>query len=87
MSVPTDQYQSRLQSFFSFFASVHSVDNAYSEGKKEERDSHKKNSRKLFKQSTHFIDKIPLISSAKILDVGMGSGFHCQYFAKKRFRE
>ena len=73
----------KLNRFLDFYTSIHALDDAYTyEGASEEH-HHKAASRQLFEDSVPFLNRIPLNEISSVLDIGMGYGFHCNYFAEK----
>jgi SAM-dependent methyltransferase len=70
--------------FLHYFASLHSIDEGYVSWQKKDT-PHVQASKKLFKDSIGFLEKILLPESAVVLDVGMGYGYHCGYLAKKGY--
>lgn len=72
-----------MTSFLDYFAALHLHPGAYEGGEGGEPDAHARAGRKLFEDSLHFMEGIELAPSAAVLDVGMGYGFHCDYFARK----
>jgi len=75
----------KIAYFLDYFASLHAHDKGYELTGKEQENFHKLASKKLFQDSLQFLDRIQLHESAAVIDVGMGYGFHCDYFVKRGF--
>lgn len=74
----------KIERFLKFFNSIHHLKNneAYGDLDRTKPNPNKSASKDLFKQSIPFINKIPLDRITSVLDVGMGYGFHCEYFTQ-----
>lgn len=70
-----------LKSFLAWYESIHELKVGYSTTN--EKDSHRAATRELFIASMPFLRRLPLSKISNVLDVGLGYGFHCEYFASK----
>lgn len=75
--------EEKIRSFLVFYESIYNLDYAYSDVNEEKQSLVRLGSRKLFDESISFLEKIPLNKISSVLDIGMGYGFHCEYFVEK----
>jgi SAM-dependent methyltransferase len=75
----------KIQQFLDYFAALHVHDKGYNLSGNVTGDSHKRASKKLFQDSLNFLDRIQLPESAAVIDVGLGYGFHSEYFVQRGF--
>ncbi len=76
--------EERLRQFEEWFGRIHALPEAYvsTEGESQHRDV----GRQLFEASVGFLERLPLSGEPVVLDIGMGYGHHCRWFAGKGCR-
>jgi len=71
-----------MESFTNWFAKINHLDETYVAGP-EERNAHRKSARAFFENSLEFLRLLPLDDTASVLDVGLGYGYHCEWFSSR----
>lgn len=71
----------RFQSFLDHYAKIHTLDGAYTTP--EAMTAHRSAAMNLYAQSVSYLESLPLDGVRTVLDVGMGYGDHCAWFASK----
>ena len=73
-----------LQSFIEWFEQIHHLEAAYAD--REELAVHREASHALFLESQPFLKRLPYSQISAVLDVGLGYGYHCDYFVSRGLR-
>lgn len=71
----------RFEDFLGYYASIHALDGAYATP--EAMTAHRAAATELFEQSVGYLESLPLDGVRTVLDVGMGYGDHCAWFAQR----
>jgi SAM-dependent methyltransferase len=71
----------RWNAFRRYFAEVQKLDAAYAETASSGSSRHHEVSRKIFELSVPFLESLPPVAGKTVLDVGLGYGHHCAWFA------
>jgi SAM-dependent methyltransferase len=73
----------RLEEFIDWFGAIHHLDEAYTEA--EHVPQHERNAKILYETSLRFLDRLPSAPGQRALDVGLGYGYHCEWFVEHGF--
>jgi len=74
------QVMRRMADFLDYFSAIQDLEGAYGD---DQLESHIAAAEHLYTESLEFLKRIPIKKGAEILDVGMGYGLHCRYFARQ----
>ena len=75
------EHVERFEAFLERYGKIHALDGAYTAP--DAMTGHRDAAARLFDQSVGFLESLPLDGVRTVLDVGMGYGDHCAWFAER----
>jgi SAM-dependent methyltransferase len=74
----------RFEQFLAWYGDIHHLPEAYADASTME--AHYQSAVELFDASVPFLEALHLEPNSRVLDIGLGYGFHCKWFAGKQAR-